>query len=235
MIRMSAVMLFMGGVMLWMMSKVVPILSLMMMDLVGVFMMGGAMFILLFVFGISQVGLQYDSIPAGTAIVNFIRRDGIIVPLLGKRIFSGESFLDVPKVGLIEDLGKDTVLLWGKKKIRFGMENINYTPDPRFFNVTKELYSLGFDDSDDLYSVLDIPNIDTTKEGGSKRKAYYLERMANIYWNMTHEKPRGAARLVMSFKRKPRKKIVFNPKAKPVAKNFDDEERLRKIIDEKVK
>jgi hypothetical protein len=232
MIRMSAVMLFMGGVMLWMMSKVVPILSLMMMDLVGVFMMGGAMFILLFVFGISQVGLQYDSIPAGTAIVNFIRRDGIIVPLLGKRIFSGESFLDVPKVGLIEDLGKDTVLLWGKKKIRFGMENINYTPDPRFFNVTKELYSLGFDDSDDLYNVLDVCNM---KPEDSKRKAYYLERMANIYWNMTHEKPRGAARLVMSFKRKPAKKVVFNKKARPVEKNFDDEERLRKIIDEKVK
>lgn len=232
MIRLSAIMLFIGGVMLWMMSKVIPLLALMMMDWIGVFMMAGCVIILLFMFGISQVGLQYDSIPAGTAIVNFIRRDGIIVPLLGKRIFSGESFLDVPKVGLIEDLGKDTVLLWGKKKVRFGMENINYTPDPRFFNLTKELYSLGFDDSDDLYNVLDVCNM---KPEDSKRKAYYLERMANIYWNMTHEKPRGATRLVMSFKRKPAKKVVFNPKAKPVVKNFDDEERLHKIIDEKVK
>jgi hypothetical protein len=232
MIRMSAVILFLGGVMLWMMSKAIPLLALMAMDWVGVFMMAGCVIILLFMFGISQVGLQYDSIPAGTAIVNFIRRDGIIIPLLGKRIFSGESFLDVPKVGLIEDLGKDTVLLWGKKKVRFGMENINYTPDPRFFNVTKELYSLGFDDSDDLYNVLDIPNI---KAEDSKRKAYYLERMANIYWNLTHEKPRGAARLVLSFKRKPAKKVVFNKKAKPIEKNFDDEERLRKIIDDKVK
>lgn len=232
MIRMSSVLLFVGGVMLWMMSKVVPLLALMMMDWIGVFMMGGAIFILLFAFGISQVGLQYDSIPPGTAIVNFIRRDGIIVPLLGKRIFSGESFLDVPKVGLVEDLGKDTVLLWGKKKVRFGMENINYTPDPRYWNLCKELYSMGFDDNDDLYNVLDIPNM---KAEDSKRKAYYLERMANIYWNLINEKPRGATRLVLSFKRKPVKKVVFNKKAKPIEKNFDDEERMRKIIDEKVK
>jgi hypothetical protein len=228
MIRMSSVLLFVGGIMLWMMSKAIPLLTLMAMDLVGVFMMCGAIFILLFIFPVSATGLQYDSIPPGTAVVNFIRRDGIIVPLLGKRIFSGESFLDVPKVGLIEDLGKDTVFLWGRKKVRFGMENINYTPDPRFFNVTKELYSLGFDDSDDLYNVLDIPNM---KPEDTKRKAYYLERMANIYWNMTHAKPRGVTRLVLSFKRKPVKKIAFNKKAKPVVKNFDDEERLRKIID----
>lgn len=234
MIRASAVMLFIGGIMLWMMAKGIPLLALMMMDWIGVFMMGGAMFILLFVFGLSQVGLQYDSIPAGTAIVNFIRRDGILVPLLGKRIFSGESFLEVPKVGLIEDLGKDTVLLWGKKKVRFGMENINYTPDPRFFNVTKELYSLGFDDSDDLYNVLNVNNMDAIKD--SKAKAYYLERMANIYWNMTHEKPRGAARLVLSFKRKPAKTVDFKPKhVEPVEKDFDDEERMHKIIDERMK
>ena len=164
--------------------------------------------------------------------MNFIRRDGIIVPLLGKRIFSGESFLEVPKVGLIEDLGKDTVFLWGRKKIRFGMENINYTPDPRFFNLTKELYSLGFDDTDDLYNVLDIPNMNEIKD--SKKKAYYLERMANIYWNLTHQKERSTKRLIMSFKRKPNKNIRFNKRAYPAKKDFDDVDRMHKIIDEKV-
>ena len=160
MIRASAVMLFIGGVMLWMMSKAVPLLALMMMDWIGVFMMGGAMFILLFVFGISQVGLQYDSIPPDTTVVNFIRRDGIIVPLLFKRIFSGESFLENPKVGLIEDLGKDTVFLWGKKKVRFGLENINYTSDPHHWPLTKELNDLGFDGNDDLYNILNVDKID---------------------------------------------------------------------------
>lgn len=231
MIRASAVMLFIGGVMLWMMSKAVPLLALMMMDLVGVFMMGGAMFILLFMFGISQVGLQYDSIPPGTAIINYIRRDGTIIPLLGKRIFSGESFLDVPKLGLIEDLGKDTVFLWGKKKVRFALENVNYTPDPHYFNLTSELYDLGFGDTDDLNAVLDIPNIKD-----KAMKVYYLERMGIIYWNMTHEKPRGATRLVLSFKRKPAKKVVFTPKrVEPARKDFDDKERMHKVIDERLK
>ena len=229
MIRASAGMLFAGGVMLWMMSKMIPLLSIMGMDWVAIFMMCGGIFILYFVFGLSGTGLQYDSIPAGTAIINFIRRDGIIIPLLGKRIFSGESFLEVPKVGLIEDLGKDTVFLWGKKKVRFGLENINYTPDPRFFNLSRELYRLGFNDSDDLYNILNIPNIDPKD---SKRKAYYLERMANVYWNMTHQKERGATKLVLHFKRKQDKKVDFRPKhAAPVEKDYDNEDRLHKIID----
>ena len=229
MIRGSAMLLFAGGVMLWMMSKIIPLFALMLMDWVAIFMMCGAIFILLFVFGISGTGLQYDSIPPGTAIINFIRRDGIIVPLLGKRVFSGESFLEVPKIGLIEDLGKDTVFLWGRKKIRFGMENINYTPDPRFFGVTRELYKMGFDDSDDLYNVLNIPHI-----ADDKRKAYYLERMGNIYYNITHQQDRGGKKLVTNFKSKQNKNVVFGKKTDS-KKDFDDVDRLHKIIDERVK
>ena len=230
MIRGTAMGLFAGGIMLWMASKTIPLLTLMAMDWVAIFMMCGSIFILLFFFGVSGTGLQYDSIPPGTAIINFIRRDGIIIPLLGKRVFSGESFLEVPKVGLIEDLGKDTVFLWGKKKVRFGLENINYTPDPRFFNLCRELYNLGFNDSDDLYNVLNLPSIDSKND--AKHKAYYLERMANIYWNMTHQKEDGATKLVLRFKRKQNKKTSFVPKyAEKPEKDFDNTERLHKIID----
>lgn len=210
MIRGSATLLFSGGVMLWLMAKMIPLLSLMFMDWVAVFMMCGGIFILLFVFGISGAGKQYDTLPIGCALVNYIRRDGTIIPLVCRRVFSGESFLEEPKLGLIEDLGKDTVFLWGRKKVRFGLENINYTPDPRHFNLTRELYQLGFDDSDDLYNVLNIPNMDPEKDRA--KKAYYLERMGNIYWNMTHQQPHGGKRLVLSFQRKPEMKTVFGKK-----------------------
>ena len=202
--------MFAGGVMLWFMSKIIPLLSLMFMDWVAVFMMGGAMFILFFCFSLSQTGLQYDTIPTGTAIINYIRRDGIIIPLLGKRVFSGESFLDVPKLGIVEDVGKDTVFLWGRKKVRFGLENINYTPDPRYFNLCRELYQLGFDDTDDLYEIMNIRNIDPNKERA--KKVYYLERMGQIYWKMTHQEPRGAKKLMEIFKKKREKNVSFGPR-----------------------
>lgn len=206
MIRGSAVLLFVGGFMLWMMSQFVPLLRLMMMDWVGWFMAIGGIFILLFVFGVSQTGILYDTNPAGTVPIPFIRRDGIIAPLLGKRIFSGESFLDIPRLGLVEDLGIDTVFLWGRKKVRFGLENINYTSDPRYWNMTKELYLLGFDDSEDLRNVLDIPNMDNERD--KLKKVYYLERMANVYWKMTHAQPRGVHHLMDIF-RKPRPRVAF--------------------------
>ncbi len=216
MIRGTCAAMFAGGVMLWLMSKLVPFLQVMFMDYIAIFMMAGAVFILFFCFGLSQTGLQYDSIPPGTAIINYIRRDGIIQPLLGKRVFSGESFLDVPRLGIIEDLGKDTVFLWGKKKVRFGVENINYTPDPRYWNLCKELYSLGFDDTDDLYNVLNIPNIDANQE--KAKKVYYLERMANIYWNITHAESRGGERLIKNFKERKEKNVSFGPRRKDTQK-----------------
>jgi len=209
MIRGSAAGLFAGGIMLWMLCKMIPFLAFILMDWVAMFMMIGAMFILFFCFGISGVGLQYDTIPPGTAVINYIRRDGIVSPLLGKRIFSGESFLDVPKLGLIEDLGQDTVFLWGRKKVRFGLENINYTPDPRYWNMCKELYELGFDDMDDVYNVMNIPNMTATEEA---KKVYYLTRMADIYWNMTHQSPRGAEKLIKLFGKKREKNVELGPR-----------------------
>ena len=194
--------------MLWVMTQMTPILRLMMMDWVAIFMMCGAMFILLFVFGISGASKQYDTLAPGVKLIEFIQRDGTVIELEGKRIFAGESFLDVPAMkGVIEDFGKDCNLLRGRKKIRLGLENLNYTPDPRYFSLTTKLYQLGFDDSDDLFAVLDIPNMDPVRD--RVRKAFYLERMAQVYWNMTHEAPCGGKRLVEVFKRRKDNNTVF--------------------------
>jgi len=234
MIRGSAMGLFAGGIMLWLTCKIIPLLTYMSMDYVAIFMMGGAIFILLFVFGISETGKQYDTLPPGGALINFIRRDGHIVPLVGKRIYSGESFLEIPKLGLIEDLGANTVFTWGRKRVRFGLENINYTPDPRFWNLTRELYHLGFDDNDDLYNVLNIPNMNNKTE--QIKKVYYLERMGRIYWGMTHSEPHGTKKLMNIFKKMPHKKTVYGKKReeKPVeAKTRINYAEIDKIIGEK--
>jgi hypothetical protein len=228
------------GLFFFLMAKIVPLFGLFFFDWMGIMMLGMASFILLFMFAPSDTGLLFDNIPAGTAVVPFIRRDGIIRPLLFKRIFSGESFLEHPRVGLLEDIGKGTVFLWGKKKIRFGIENLNYTPDPHHWPLTKQLYEMGFDDNDDLWNVLHIPDMDPVKD--KTLKAYYLERMAVIYWNMTHAEPRAGRRLVQEFEKKPVKHVGFKPQSKiarklekPVEKKIQpsDEERLKKLLGEK--
>jgi len=211
MIRGSATMLFIIGTLMaiFVFFMNVSKTDMMVFVLTGIICMWGGIIILLFVFSTSNTGILYDTIPMGTAPIAYIRRDSNIIPLLGKRIFVGESFLDVPRLGLIEDLGKDTVFTWGRKKLRFGLENISYTPDPRYWNMTKELYRLGFDDTDDLYNILNIPDIKD-----KQLKAHYLERMANIYWMMTHDQPRSTERLLTIFKKKRDKNIVFGKKRK---------------------
>ena len=232
MIRGSATAIFAAGIMLWLACKTIPLLMQIGMDYVAIFMMVGGIFILLFVFGISETGKQYDSLPPGGALINFIRRDGHIVPLIGKRVFTGESFLEIPKLGLIEDLGKDTVFTWGRKRVRFGLENINYTPDPRFWNLTRELYKMGFDDSEDLYNVLNIPNMDPVTDRA--KKIQYLERMGKIYWYMTHQEQHGAKHLMDIFKKKRSKKIVYGiPRKKEEIKDEPRQPEKTKEVDYK--
>lgn len=223
-------------------------------DWVGLFSMIGGTAILLIAFPFSDTGKLYDTLPSGTCFIPFIRRDSTVVPVTGKRVFPGESFLEVKQCGIIEDLGVDTVLLWGRKKIRFAMENLNYTPDPRFWNVSRELYRLGFDDEQDMKTILyDLPGLDPVRD--RMKKAYYLDRMAQIYWNMTHSPERGGKRFVSklkTFKTKdgtfgarrhhrpafpeeteetPQKPIPLPPPPKTPPPVSNDMERLKQLLD----
>jgi len=210
-IRSLMVLLSAGGFMLWITGKTIPIMSLMGMDYVGVFMMFVPVIICLIQVSRTRTTIQFDPPSGGmTAIINYIRRDGNIIPLVGNRVYSGESFLDIPRMGLIEDLGKDTVFNWGVRRTRLGLENINYTPDPRYFNLTAELYRLGFDNSDDLWNTLNVSGI-TDKE----MKTYYLDYMGRVYQNIIHPPLHGGKRLVQEMKeRKPHKVIKFRPGGK---------------------
>lgn len=204
-IRGLIVTLSLGGFMLWLSTKLLPLMLWLGMDYVGVFMMFVPLIIVFVQLSRTRTGISFDP-PAGMqSIINYIRRDGTIIPLIAKRVYPGESFLQIPHLGLIEDLGKDTVFNWGVRRVRLGLENISYTPDPRFFNLTSELYRLGFDNSDDLWSVLNVASIED-----KETRAYYLEYMGKVYQNMLHPPERGVKRLVKELQsHKPKKKIKF--------------------------
>jgi hypothetical protein len=141
-----------------------------------------------------------------------MRRDNEIIPLVGERAYPGESFLDVKELGLVEYLGKDCYYNWGDKKIVWGLENINFTPDPRYFNFTHMLYSIGFTDSEDVKKVL---------------KGEDLELMGKVYLKMQeYDGEHGGAKLVEDMKEYDGKVVKFEP--------VDEHKRAIKLLDKKV-
>jgi len=188
------------GIGLFVITKIIPFFAFIFMDWVGIFSIFGGILILMVTFPMSSTSLLYDTIPMNTVLIIYVRRDGIIVPLLGKRIFPGESFLDVEGLGIIEDLGKDTVFLWGRKKVRFVLENISYTPDLQYGNFTRELSQIGFEDETDLKTFLRIPEIPyETKEQGDF-KAMVLMHMVKINERLDNMPQHGIPKLLSNFK-----------------------------------
>ena len=186
------------GFFVFLISEMMPITRLIMLQWIGIFLMFLSPIMYVYHLKITRTYELFNKLGRNRALMPFLRRDHIIVPLTGNRVYSGESFLDVAGVGLIEDLGAGTVYSWGDKKIRFAMENISYTPDPQYWNLTAEYAKLGFTNADDLYDALMGNN---------------LELMASSYLKMTDDKPpRGAEKLVKEIvENKPIKKIPFTP------------------------
>ena len=151
---------------------------------------------------------QVDRIPVWKHLIKYLRRDNEVIELLGERAYPGESFIDVPMLGLFEFLGKDTVFHQGDKNFVWGLENINFTPDPRYFNFTHLLWELGFSDSDDIRNVL---------QGND------LELMGKVYLKMeNYDNGHGVQRLVTELQEYDKDVVVFKPMKETSHKNITD-------------
>ena len=146
---------------------------------------------------VTRCWYQVDRIPVWKHLIKYIRRDNEVIELLGERAYPGESFIDVEMLGLFEFLGKDTVMHQGDKNFVLGLENINFTPDPRYFNFTHLLWELGFSDSIDVRNVLLGDD---------------LELMGKIYLNMqNYDNGHGVQRLVTELQEYDGDTIQFKP------------------------
>lgn len=152
---------------------------------------------------------QADRIPIWKHLINYLRRDNEIIPLVGERAYPGESFIDVPELGLMEFLGKDCVYRQGDKKVVWGLENINFTPDPRYFNLTHLLYTIGFKDSEDVKNVL---------------KGNDLFLMGKVFLAMNnYDGVHGVKKLVKEMEDYNKETITFSPKdSKSIGERVDD-------------
>lgn len=220
---MIAIMLFMISIMgffLFFLAQVDPFMKFIMMDWTGVILMLMSPIGYILQLSRSQTLKRFDPVAKNQALVEFLRRDGISVDIIGKRVYSGQSFLDTDAVGLLEDLGKDCVHWKGGKKIRFALENLSFTQDPRYWNLASEFYRLGFSNSDDVYNVLN--GLDP-------------ELMAQVYLNMIkYKEQKGAKRLLEELKTsKPRPSVRFKimlPKGRKKV-----EQKIVKEVKEQVK
>ena len=139
------IILIMIGFVLIYLTEILPLFRIMQMEWIGAILVALPTFLMVIRMSTSKSLKMYEKKPVGKELIIFIRRDGTCEPLYGKRPFHGESFLEIPQVGLIHDLGKGTVYRWGDKNVRFALENVNHTPSPKFVNFTSWLYDLGFD------------------------------------------------------------------------------------------
>ena len=100
---------------------------------------------------------RFDKIPRGKGIFNFIYRDGLSLDLLGMRR-PGLGIFDLPQHGVVVDIGRKpepgSVYRFGDKNIRFALQDINYTPNPKFTSIYSFFSTLGFNTMEELQDVL---------------------------------------------------------------------------------
>lgn len=150
-----SVMCFVMSFFLFYMTKIMPIFTLVYFDYIALFVAFVPAIILLYkMMAVSDTYKLTEKIPKWKHYIAYMRRDNKIVSMYGTRTYPGESFIDVPNLGLVEFLGKDCWYNWGDKKILWGLENLSYTPDPRYSNLCHLLSTIGFSNSDDIKNVL---------------------------------------------------------------------------------
>jgi len=99
----------------------------------------------------------FDKPKHNKPLLEFLYRDGSKRPILGERI-PGMGFFTVKQLGLVQDIGRlpapGSVYFHGDKPIRFVLQDINHTPNPKFAGWYHFLTQLGFNRIEEVQEVL---------------------------------------------------------------------------------
>jgi len=203
---------------LYYITKILPVFQIVYFDYIGIGIIAGAAIFDLYRMSVTRCYLQADKQPKWKTLINYMRRDNVTIPLYGSRAYPGESFLDVQHLGLVEFLGRDTYYQWGDKKYIWGLENINFSPDPRYSNLCNTLWNLGVKNSDELKRVLNLDKIEA-----KYITDYDLYLMGKMYLRMGEwDNEHGANKLVQEMSDYNGKTISFKPDERRLAKNISE-------------
>lgn len=99
----------------------------------------------------------FDNPKHNKALLEFLYRDGVKRPVYGSRIV-GTGFFQVPALGIVQDVGRKptpgSVYFHGDKPVRYVLQDINHTPNPKFANFYGWVTSLGVNRIEELQDVL---------------------------------------------------------------------------------
>ena len=204
-----------AGFFLFVLTKIMPVFRLVYFDYFGLGIVACAsVFTFMRLFS-TRSYYQADKPPKWATLINYMRRDNVTVPIHGQRAYPGESFLDVPHLGLVEFLGRDCYYQWGDKKYIWGLENINFSPDPRYSNLCNTLWNLGVKNSDELGRVLNIDRLKNVTD-------YDLFLMGKMYLSMIQwDNSHGVNKLIQDMSDYNGKTISFKPVKESVSTKVD--------------
>lgn len=157
-----------------------------------------------------------DTVKKWETLVHYIDRNRDVHPLITKRPYHTQSFLEAKGFGLIENKGKDSVLKKGGKKYVLAVENCEHTPDPDMIDSSQILNELGIKDMDTLRKLLTGMYLDA---GDFKMMGQSLVSM------MTYNQRHGAHKLVQEWRDYDGKNFEFTPV-------FDEKMDLHARVDE---
>lgn len=105
----------------------------------------------------SGCGKRFDKISRIKSVFNFIYRDGVSMDMIGDRR-PGMGIFDLPGHGVVVDVGRlpnpGSVYNFADKKIRFALQDINFTPNPKFTSIYGLFTKLGFNNMEELQDTL---------------------------------------------------------------------------------
>jgi len=196
MLILLSILCFMMGFIMLFLTKIQPLFGLIYFDYIGLVVCFLPTIIILYrMIAVTRTYTLTEKIPKWKHYIAYMRRDNTVIPLYGKRTYPGESFIDVPQLGLVEFLGKDCWYNWGDKKILWGLENMCYTPDPRYSNLCHLLSMIGFSNSDEIRDVLNGND---------------LNLMGKTFLAMNeYDQEHGIPRLIQEMKTFDKPRVVF--------------------------
>lgn len=151
-------MLLVLGYVLLALTYMIPLFRLIYMDWIAAIIISLPTMLFIIRLGTSKSLRIFEKKPVGKELTIFLRRDGTVSPMYMSRPFKSMSFLESKDMGLIHDLGKGSVYRWGDKNVRFILENVAHTPNPKFVSFTNWLYGLGFNNMAELQGMLNGDN-----------------------------------------------------------------------------
>lgn len=146
------------GIIFFMLSRTDPVAYMYGFDILSFMIFFSIIIITLVRLRRSGSWLYFDRPKHNKPLLEFLYRDGSKRPILGERI-PGTGFFSVKQLGIVQDIGRlpapGSVYFHGDKPIRFVLQDINHTPNPKFPGYYSFLTYLGFNRMDEVQEVLD--------------------------------------------------------------------------------